>query len=80
MAAATNNTMQVQLPKLNGKNYDNWSIQLKVFFHSQDMWSIVENGFTDVTEAIAYATLSPEAKNTLLETHRKDHKALYHIF
>ena len=44
------------------------------------MWSIVENGFTDVIEATAYATLSPEAKITLLETRRKDQKALYHIF
>ncbi|XP_057249984.1 uncharacterized protein LOC130591088 [Beta vulgaris subsp. vulgaris] len=80
MAATTNNTVQVQLPKLNGKNYDNWSTQLKVFFRSQDMWSIVENGFTNVTEAAAYAALSQDAKNTLLETRRKDQKALYHIF
>ena len=80
MAAATNNTFQAQLPKLNAKNYDNWSIQLKVFFRSQDLWSLVEKGFTDTTDATAFNALLAETWNLLVETSKKDQKALYHMF
>lgn len=50
MAAATNNMTHVQLPKLNRKDYDNWSIELKVFFCFQELWSVVERGFTDIKQ------------------------------
>ena len=73
-------TMHLQLPKLNGKNYDSWSIQLKVYFRSQELWSFVETGFEDVTDSDAYEALSQEAKSSLNEKRKKDQKALYSIF
>ncbi|KAK9734966.1 hypothetical protein RND81_04G174500 [Saponaria officinalis] len=80
VAAATNNTFQAQLPKLNAKNYDNWSIQLKVFFRSRDLWSIVERGYTDISDATAFEALTEETRKVLVETRKRDQKALYHIF
>ncbi|KAJ9546432.1 hypothetical protein OSB04_018975 [Centaurea solstitialis] len=38
---------QTQLPKLNGRNYFHWSIQMKVMFESQDLWQIIEEGLTE---------------------------------
>jgi Domain of unknown function (DUF4219) len=32
------------LPKLTKSNYDNWSIQIKVFLGAQDVWDVVKIG------------------------------------
>ena len=70
----------MQLPKLNGRNYNNWSAQLKVCFRSQDLWDLLEKGFVDVTKLEVFEALKKEEKEVLLETLRKDQKALYAIF
>ncbi|KAI3690759.1 hypothetical protein L2E82_48966 [Cichorium intybus] len=43
MTSNMNNTIHPQIPKLNGKNYYHWSIQMRVLFESQDLWSIIED-------------------------------------
>ncbi|CAM8924347.1 unnamed protein product [Rhodiola kirilowii] len=73
------NTIPLQLPKFNGRNFKNWSIQLKAFFKSQDLWSLVETGYTEVVGK-AFDELKKEDKDLLAETHKKDQKALFAIF
>ncbi|XP_077226024.1 uncharacterized protein LOC143859214 [Tasmannia lanceolata] len=77
---AATNSIHLQLPKLMGKNYDNWSVQLKVFFRSQDLWNLVESGYTEVVDSTAFEELKKEEKDLLMETRKKDKKALYAIF
>jgi len=33
-------------PTFNGENYDFWSIKMKTFFCSQDLWKIVDSDAT----------------------------------
>ncbi|KAA0040718.1 integrase [Cucumis melo var. makuwa] len=40
--------LQPQLSRFNRKNFNQWSIQMKVLYGSQELWDIVERGYTDV--------------------------------
>ncbi|KAL3755900.1 hypothetical protein ACJRO7_002879 [Eucalyptus globulus] len=77
---ASTSSVQLQLPKLNGKNYNNWSVQMKVLFRSQDLWNLVENGYTEVADVEEFNALRKEEKESLVESRKKDQKALYAIF
>lgn len=77
---ASINSVQLLLPKLNGKNYNNWSVQMKVLFKSQDLWNLVENGYIEVADAEAFNALRKTEKDLLVETRKKDQKALFTIF
>lgn len=68
---------QTQLPKLNGRNYFHWNIQMKVLFESQDLWGVVEEG---VIEPENPKALTAQQTNVLKETKRKDKKALFLIY
>ncbi|CAM9000033.1 unnamed protein product [Rhodiola kirilowii] len=73
------NTIPLQIPKFNGRIFKNWSIQLTAFFKSQDLWSLVETGYTEVVGK-AFDELQKEEKDLLAETRKKDQKALFVIF
>ncbi|CAM8911646.1 unnamed protein product [Rhodiola kirilowii] len=73
------NTIPLQISKFNGWNFKNWSIQLMAFFKSQDLWSLVETGYTEVVGK-AFDELQKEEKDLLVETRKKDQKALFAIF
>lgn len=75
--ASNNNMLQPQLPRLTGKNYNQWSIQMKVLYGSQDLWEIVENGYEEPENQ---TNLSTQQLNTLKENRKKDKKALYFIY
>ncbi|CAM8895521.1 unnamed protein product [Rhodiola kirilowii] len=67
------NTIPFQISKFNGRNFKNWSIQLKVFFRSQDLWSLVETGYTEVVGK-AFDELEKEDRDSLADTVRKIRK------
>ena len=46
----------------------------------QDLRDVVEKGFVDVTKSEAFEAQRKEEKEVLLETCRKDQKALHAIF
>ncbi|KAH9326869.1 hypothetical protein KI387_007047, partial [Taxus chinensis] len=66
-------------PQFNGKNYEYWSLTMKALFRSQDVWEIVEDGYTEPANAAAYTALSQAEKDTLKELRKKDGKALFYI-
>ena len=67
---------QPQIPQFNGKNYEYWSIKMKTLFCSQELWDLVENGFTEPPNQAAYNVLSQAQKDLLKENKKKDAKAL----
>jgi hypothetical protein len=52
---------------------------MKTIFCSQELWELVENGFPDPTDQVAFNTLSQAERNKLKENRKKDSKALYFI-
>lgn len=64
------------IPTFNGENYDFWSIKMKTFFCSQDLWEIVDEGFTIPTDI---STLNAAQKKELKENKQKDAKALFFL-
>ncbi|CAJ2673367.1 unnamed protein product [Trifolium pratense] len=73
------NTIQpssMTIPIFNGENYDFWSIKMKTFFCSQDLWDIVDEGFT-IPEDLS--TLNANQKKELKENKQKDSKALFFL-
>ncbi|XP_074345106.1 uncharacterized protein LOC141684164 [Apium graveolens] len=70
--------IQPQIPKLTATNYGNWSIQMKVLLGSQDIWDLVESGYTE-PDAAAEVGLSNDQKSILKETRKRDKKALFLI-
>ncbi|CAL9018676.1 unnamed protein product [Prunus brigantina] len=75
--ASNNNLLQPQLPKFTGKNYSQWSIQMKVLYAAQDLWEVVENGFVEPNDQ---AVLTQQQLTEMKETRKRDKKALFFIF
>ncbi|CAM8928684.1 unnamed protein product [Rhodiola kirilowii] len=73
------NTIPLQLPKFNKRNFKNWSILLKAFFRSQDLWSLIETGYTEIVGK-AFDELEKEDRDLLADIRKKDQKALFAIF
>jgi hypothetical protein len=76
---ASNNNMWQQVPQFDGKNYDVWCIKMKTIFCSQELWELVENGFPEPADQVAFNALTQAERNTLKENKKKDAKALYFI-
>ncbi|XP_058076108.1 uncharacterized protein LOC131224772 [Magnolia sinica] len=72
-------TIQPQIPKLSKDNYEDWCIQMKAFFGSQDLWEIIADGYEEPTteQEAAYIT---EQKINLKDQIKKDKKALFLIY
>lgn len=74
------NMLQPQIPKLTRTTYGNWSIHMKVLLGSQDLWDMVEKGYSEPESAEAEAVLSESQKSTLKEMRKKDKRALILLF
>ncbi|TXG63524.1 hypothetical protein EZV62_010518 [Acer yangbiense] len=44
MAESSHSSVSMSVPVFNGDNYNFWSIKMKTFFQSQDLWEIVQDG------------------------------------
>jgi len=67
---STSNSMGMQLPLFDGKNYDYWAITMKALFASQDLWEIVEDGFEQPADENEFNALTQGEKD-LLKSHKK---------
>lgn len=48
--ANSGGSVPVSLPVLDGKNYEKWSIQMKVVFGYQEVLDVVKNGVQELGE------------------------------
>ncbi|XP_043700170.1 uncharacterized protein LOC122650864 [Telopea speciosissima] len=64
----------VYVPIFAGENYDFWSIKMRTYFLSQDLWDIVNNGFSTPK---ATSTPSITQQEKLKKNMQNDAKVLY---
>ena len=69
MASNGVNPSQPSLPLFQGAGYDIWSTKMKTLFISQDLWDLVEKGYSETSVSA----------DTLKELWKKDAKALFFI-
>ncbi|PKI26195.1 hypothetical protein CRG98_049116, partial [Punica granatum] len=62
-------SIQPQIPRFDGKNFEHWKIQMEVLFGFQELSEIIEDGFE---EPMATANLTAEEQRTLKENRKKD--------
>ena len=52
---------------------------MKALFRGQDIWNIVQNGYAEPIDQVAYHNLSQAEKDVLREQRKKDGKDLFYI-
>ena len=72
--ATTNQTSSILVPIFTGENYDFWNVKMKILFRSQDLWDIIEEGFTIPKDT---STLTAAQKKKFKENKQKDSRALF---
>lgn len=64
----------ITIPIISGKNYDFWSVKMRTYLCSQDLWDIIEEGFATPEDI---STLTAAQRKELKENKQKDSKALF---
>ena len=75
-----NGSIQPQLPRFSGKNFDQWCIQMKALFGFQELFETIELGYAEPVDQAAVAALTQAQKDSLRENRKKDKKALFFLF
>ena len=60
-------SVSLQTPIFTGKSYEYWSLTMKALFRGQDVWEIVQNGYTKPVDHTAYNNLTQDQKDALRE-------------
>ncbi|XP_058732707.1 uncharacterized protein LOC131604272 [Vicia villosa] len=70
----TTQSSSISVPIFNGENYDFWRVKMETYFSSQDLWDIVEEGFTVPADT---STLNATQEKELKKNKQKNSKALF---
>ena len=70
-----NGSLSTKLPVFNGKNWNRWTIQMRVLFGAQEVLEFVTNGYVPVA-----ADATEEQRNAQRDTRKKDQKAFFFIY
>ena len=70
----TTQSSTISVPIFNGENYDFWRVKMETYFSSQDLWDIVEEGFTIPADTSA---LNASQEKELKKNKQKNSKALF---
>ena len=73
------NMPSFQTPIFTGKNYEYWSLTMKDLFRGQDVQEIVQHGYAELENQVAYNNITQYYKDVLREQRKKDGKALFYI-
>ena len=79
MAQNNSNAVKYQIPFFSGENFEYWSIRMKTFLTSQDLWTLVSTGYTEPADENTYNALTADQKLELKENRKKDAKDLFII-
>ena len=63
MEHKSENTMWLQILMFNGKYFEYWSIQMKIFLISQDLWRLVSQGYK-IVDVVAFVALTTNENTT----------------
>lgn len=74
MMNGNNGGFNTHLPMFDGKNWNRWSIQMRVLFGAQDVVELVNDGVTALAENATEAQ-----RNAHRERKKKDQRALFYI-
>ena len=69
----------VKTPIVTGKNYEYLYLTMMALFIGQDIWKIVQRGYTEPTNQTSYKNLTQAKKDVSREQRNKDGKALFYI-
>ena len=72
-------SVSLQTPIFTGNNYEYWSLTMKALFKGQDAWDIVQHGYAEPADMIAYNNLTQTEKDVLREHRKKDGKDVFYI-
>ncbi|XP_058776658.1 uncharacterized protein LOC131650979 [Vicia villosa] len=70
----TTQSSSISVPIFNGENYDFWRVKMETYFSSQDIWDIVEEGFTVPADT---STLNATQEKELKKNKQRNSKALF---
>lgn len=80
METSSTSLTNPQIPQFNEKNYDYWAITMKALFSSPNICDLMENGFQELGDVVAYNALSQAKRDMLRDNRKKDSKAMFYIF
>jgi len=63
--ASSNNNSQFHIPHITKQNYDMWCIQYKALLRSQELWELVEDGYTEPESIREETSMSNAERQTL---------------
>ncbi|GMP38233.1 hypothetical protein CsSME_00009564 [Camellia sinensis var. sinensis] len=76
-----NGSIQPQLPRFSGKNFDQWCVQMKALFGFQELSEVIDLGYAEpLDQAAAAAALTQVEKDCLRDNRKKDKKALFFLY
>ena len=70
----TTQSSTIFVPIFNCENYDFWRVKMETYFSSQDLWDIVEEGFTVSMDTLA---LNASQEKKLKKNKQKNSKELF---
>lgn len=56
-----------------------WSLTMKALLWGHDVWEIVENGYVEPVDQVAYNSLTQAEKYALKDQRKKDGKEMFYI-
>ena len=68
------------VPTFKGEKYDQWSMQMKSIFITQDIWEIIQDGYEKPKDANEEASWDETKKTQYKQNKRRDHYALSIIY
>ena len=79
MVGVCSSLTQPQISWFNGKKDEYQRIKIKTLICSQELWDLVEKGFTEPPNQATYNALSQAQNDLLKENKKKDAKVLFFI-
>ncbi|GMP53365.1 hypothetical protein CsSME_00018833 [Camellia sinensis var. sinensis] len=75
-----NRSIQPQLQRFSGKNFDQWCVQMKALFDFLELSEIIDLRYAKLVDQAATTALTQVEKDNLRDNRKKDKKALFFLY